>query len=479
MSLPPDDEWPAQLRHFRDFCLKLPIEDGTPLALYPEQVRMLWAYFNGTRETLILIPKKNGKSSLLAALALFHLATVPDASVYIGASSRDQATILFDQAAAMIRRSEYAAKLFDVKGGYREVRCKSTHGRLRVLAADAATADGVIPTLALVDELHRHRSADLSGVFRDGLGARQGQMLTISTAGDDLDSPLGELRQAAYNTEGAVLDDVYRYAETDGFVMHEWSLGDDDDLDDIERVKMANPAPWQTVEELQARHDSPSMRPHQWARFACGVWAAGENSIISAKEWRRGAVPGTAIPAGVDNVFVGIDLGWKRDYTALVPIYRPDPEGLTFVHRPTILKPPGDGTALRAEDIWDHLEEMYELWRPTFVIDPWAGGEQMAQRLDEDLGADVVEHSQKNQPMILAAARLSEAISESRIQHPDDPELNAHVLAAAAKPVGEDWRFAKPPKKDLKIDALVALAMAYSTLISHKPPPKATLTFLD
>jgi hypothetical protein len=125
MSLPPDDEWPAQLRHFRDFCLKLPIEDGTPLALYPEQVRMLWAYFNGTRETLILIPKKNGKSSLLAALALFHLATVPDASVYIGASSRDQATILFDQAAAMIRRSEYAAKLFDVKGGYREARCKS------------------------------------------------------------------------------------------------------------------------------------------------------------------------------------------------------------------------------------------------------------------------------------------------------------------------------------------------------------------
>jgi phage terminase large subunit-like protein len=54
-----------------------------------------------------------------------------------------------------------------------------------VLAADVDTADGVIPTLALVDEMHRHKSAGLYGVFRDGLGARDGQMLTISTAGDN------------------------------------------------------------------------------------------------------------------------------------------------------------------------------------------------------------------------------------------------------------------------------------------------------
>ena len=44
-----------------------------------------------------------------------------------------------------------------------------------MLAADEATADGVIPTLALVDELHRHRSAGLYGVFRDGLGPRTGR----------------------------------------------------------------------------------------------------------------------------------------------------------------------------------------------------------------------------------------------------------------------------------------------------------------
>ena len=58
---------------------------------------------------------------------------------------------------------------------------RATPGRIRVLAADVDTADGVIPTLALVDELHRHASAGLYGVFRDGLGPRDGQMV------DDLD----------------------------------------------------------------------------------------------------------------------------------------------------------------------------------------------------------------------------------------------------------------------------------------------------
>ena len=44
------------------------LEDGSPFELYPEQRRMLQDYFSGAEETLILIPKKNGKTTLLAAL---------------------------------------------------------------------------------------------------------------------------------------------------------------------------------------------------------------------------------------------------------------------------------------------------------------------------------------------------------------------------------------------------------------------------
>ena len=163
-----------ELAAFGRFCAALQLEDGRHMALEDFQREMLGNYFDGAIETLILIPKKNGKSTLLAALALYHLIVTPDAECVVGAASRDQATILYDQAAGFARRSAGLRARIDVKRGYREIRSRRDSGRIRVLAADVDTADGVIPTLALVDELHRHKSADLYGVFRDGLGPARG-----------------------------------------------------------------------------------------------------------------------------------------------------------------------------------------------------------------------------------------------------------------------------------------------------------------
>src|SRR5215467_3692406 len=185
---------------------------------------MLGDYFAGATETLVLLPKKNGKSTLLGALALFHLVVTLDAECVIGAASRDQATILYDQAAGFVRRSPALAARVNVKRGYREIRSAKDAGRIRVLAADVDTADGVIPTLALVDELHRHKSAGLYGVFRDGLGPREGRMVTISTAGDSQVSPLGLMRTEAYSLPDVMRDGRHLRAisKDASYAMHEW-----------------------------------------------------------------------------------------------------------------------------------------------------------------------------------------------------------------------------------------------------------------
>ncbi len=430
---------------------------------------MLTDYFNGAKESLILIPKKNGKTTLLAALALYHLIVTDDAACYIGASSREQASILYKQAHGYIRRSKWLDEYVDAKPGYREIRSRRDSGLVQVLAADANTADGVIPTLALVDELHRHKNSDLYAVFRDGLGPRKGQMITISTAGDDENSPLGLLRQGAHALKEQKHEGTYRYARKDGFAMHEWALDPDDDREDLELVLQANPAPWQTLEGLRERLESPSTRSWEWARFACGVWVSGEDSAVSEKEWRDCADPHAEIPDGTTGVTIGIDLGWKWDSTAIVPVYK-DGEKIV-VHTPTIIVPPQDGTSTPVEDIWAPIEEMAARWpAATFVLDPEAGGEQLAQRIDNELpGSRVATHSQKATTMSLAAQRLSDAIAEKKIRHPDDPQLNAHVLAAAAKPVGEGFRFVKQSKKKMPIDGIIGLAMAVSTL--HEEPP--------
>jgi phage terminase large subunit-like protein len=359
----------------------------------------------------------------------------------------------------------------------REAIHEGNAGYIRVLAADVDTSDGVTPSLAVVDELHRHKTPELAGLLRDGLGPREGRMLTISTAGDDEATPLGRLRAKAYTLPGMARDGAHRYVRSgDSFAFHEWALDPDADADDLEQVKAANPAPWLTVDELRERHDSPSTTSWQWRRFACGMWVSGEGSAISSVEWSACADPDCEIPDGASDVYVGVDLGWKHDRTALVPVWRPGKGGLIRVGRPVILSPPGDGTSLPVEDVFAACAAMARTWpQLTFVLDPLAGGEHLAQRLDADLPkVTVATHSQAHTPMCLASARLSEAIAERRIRHPDDEELTAHVLAAGVRQVGEQWRFGKQKGRDAPIDAVIALSMAVSTLLGDDGRRKRT-----
>lgn len=433
------------------------------------QRSMLEDYFDGCTETLILISKKNGKTSMIAALALFHLLVVTDATCFVGAHSRDQATIVHNQAAGFVRRSPTLRGAFDTKKGYREIRATHDEGVLRVLAADADTADGVIPTLAIVDEMHRHRKADLYGVFRDGLGARDGQLITISTAGDDELSPLGQMRTKAHQLEDASRDGAYRrHRSPNGeFVLHEWALDADQDRDDIALVKTANPASWQTLERLQARHDSPTMTGWQWARFACGVWVRGEDTAIDPRDWDALAEPGLKIPVG-SPVYLGWDNAFKGpDTTALVPVWveRADRR---VIGDPVVLEPPGDGTMLDDREILAAIVGFSAHFQIAAVVfDPNAGAQALAQQIERDLGLTMVQHAQSDTPMALADGRFREAIRRRELAHSGHEILRQHVLNAVEKPVGEAFRLIRPPRGARRpIDCLTAASMAHSTAIA-------------
>lgn len=459
----------SELDLFKEFCAgTLTVNEGGPLVVEPFQEVMLRDFFEGARSTVILISKKNGKTSLLGALALFHLLTTPDAECVVAAASRDQAGIMLRQIRGFIRRSPELLELLEVT--QRVISYEDLGGQIRILASDVDTVDGAIPTLVLIDELHRHKNPDVYGVLRDGLGPRGGRMVTISTAGDDENSALGQLRQKAYTFPGLDRDGAYRYAKTPDFALHEWALEAEDDRDDLELVKTANPASWQTIEELRRRKDDPSMMPWQWGRFACGVWMAGEESAVSEKEWRACANVDAAIPPNTIGVHVGVDLAQKWDTTAFVPTWK-RPDGVVVVHKPAILTPPQDGTSLPYEEIWTVAREMADKWPGCqFVFDPTRGGEQLAQQIDGEIeNCDWIIHSQDPRPMALAAERLVAAISERRLEHPDDQELNTHVLSAAAYFVGDRWKFVKQKRKKMPIDGVVALAMAHSLLNEAQP----------
>lgn len=460
---------PPELDDFAGFCAELRLA-GKSFVLEPFQRRILRDYFAGSTQTLAIIPKKNGKSTLVAALALYHLLTTEDAEGYIAASSREQAGIILKQARKFIRATPGLQRHLGMK--QREIVNLSDEGFVKVLASDVDTADGVIPTLAIVDELHRHKTTDLMGVFRDGLGPREGQMITITTAGDDSESPLGRMRALAYGMPTLERDGAYRYARSrDGdWVMHEWALDDTQDREDMRVVKTANPASWHTIEALQRRRSDPSTTPWQWARFACGVWLQGEDTAIGPVEW---AECGSDEHPPIGLVWrLGLDVGWKEDTTAIVPHALDD--GTVWLGAPRVLVPPvGKGVALRKREVLDAIRDLAaEYGAAVVVLDPENDGEVVAQDIEDELSLDVVAHSQKPAPMAQAAERFYAAVREGTLRHPRDDVLTRHVLNAHRKSTDDGrWRFVKENKQSRKvIDALIAAAMVHNVAVEDAQP---------
>jgi phage terminase large subunit-like protein len=458
----------SELDAFRRFCAALVLDNGKPMVLEPFQERLLGDYFEGTRETAVLVSKKNAKTTTLAALALFHLLSVPEAECVIAASSRDQAQILFDQAVGFVKRSPGLQKRVTVKRGYREIRAKDG-GRIRVLAADADTADGVIPTLALVDELHRHKSAELYHVFRDGLGPRQGRMLTISTAGDDDASPLGELRSAAYTLPVRERDGAYRRcASADGaFVLHEWALEPGADVDDMELVKTANPASWHTLESLRERHDSPSTTSWLWKRFACGIWVRG-----GAEKWMEPATwdacaEERAIPDGAD-VVLGFDGSFNMDATAIVAVQVGEPPHLDVVKVWERTAEMPDDWTVPIADVEHEIRQACKRWRVLeLVADPYRWQRSLEILRDEHVAGEVVEYPSR---MIPATTRFAEAVANKALTHSGDPDLARHVDNAVLRVGSQGAQLEKISKKSArKIDLAVAAVMAYERAAVRRP----------
>ena len=102
--------------------------------------------------------------------------------------------------------------------------------------------------------------------------------------------------------------------------MHEWCLDSEADAEVMSKVKKANPASWHTVKTLKRRHDSPSMTPWQWLRFACGIWTEGDEPWMQAAQWDRLAQEWT--PNKREPVWLGLDTGIREEPAAIVIVAR-------------------------------------------------------------------------------------------------------------------------------------------------------------
>ena len=136
------------------------------------------------REALIIVARKNGKSTLLSAIALYMLFADHEggAQVCCVASKKDQAKIVFTEAKNMVTQSPWLSQL--IKKRKSDLYVPLTFSTFEPLASDSNTLDGLNMHCGIIDELHSLKDRNIYDVSKQSMGARtQPLLLIISTAG--------------------------------------------------------------------------------------------------------------------------------------------------------------------------------------------------------------------------------------------------------------------------------------------------------
>jgi phage terminase large subunit-like protein len=430
----------------------------------PFQREIVADVLSGVEEFWVVIPEGNAKTTLMAGVALYHGDYTPTAEVLMAAASRDQAGLLFNQAAGFVERSPGFRDRFRVFEGYRRIKCKRTSGRLQVFAADDRTGDGVIPTLGLIDEPHRARNLALVRTWRGKLQKRGGQLGLLSTAGEP-GTEFEDARARALQTAAEVtVDGFHTRAAGPDSVLHDWSVPKTADVNDLEVVKRANPLSTITEDTLRKKRNSPTMTDTHWRRFVCNQAVRGDDTAIAAEEWSRLGTD-ERIPDGA-AVALGVDFGWKHDTTAIVPVMVGDSERRLF-GEPRILVPPRDGSFLQPDLVKQAFRDFLDRFDVREVVmDPDRAAE-IAWWLEDEMGVEPTLHGQSPSEMTDAYERFMEAVRNGWIRHPRDPEFTEHVLNAVARMLPDGRaRFDRPSttraasgQRRRVIDALIAAAM--------------------
>ena len=437
------------------------------------------------------IPKKMGKSELAAAVALYL--TCGDfeerAEVYGCAADRQQASIVFDVAADMVRMNPTLNRKCKILASTKRIEYTPTNSFYQVLSAEAYSKHGFNIHGVVFDELHTQPNRKLFDVMTKGSGDARMQPLyfLITTAGTDTKSICYETHQKAKDIlEGRKIDPT--------FYPVIYGADEDGDWTDPKVWKKANPSLGVTVsiDKVRAACESARQNPgeeNSFRQLRLNQWVKQAVRWMPMEKWDkcRFAVPEDELEGRV--CYGGLDLSATTDITAFVLVFPPGDEDDKYVVLPYFWIPE-DCLELRVRrdhvpyDVWErqgflqttegnvvhygHIEKFIERLGERFNIreigfDRW-GAVQMVQNL-EGMGFTVVPFGQGFKDMSPPTKELMKLVLEEKIAHGGHPVLrwmmdNIYIRTDPAGNIKPDKE-----KSTEKIDGAVATIMALDRAI--------------
>jgi len=233
-----------------------------------------------------MLPRKNGKSEIAAALAIYFLLFDGEigAEVYSAAADKDQAGLVFHVAAQMIRNDPELLAQCEIIDSQKRIVHRNSGSFYRAISAEAYSKHGFNASVVIYDELHAAPNRELWDVLATSQGARsQPLMLAISTAGYDRHSILGELYLHAQRVlENPAIDPTFLAILYEAPIGADWT---------DERVwKKANPAlgDFRSLEEMRvaaARAKEIPAQENVFRRLYLNQWTEQASRWIALTSW--------------------------------------------------------------------------------------------------------------------------------------------------------------------------------------------------
>ena len=472
---------------------------GKPFELIDWQERIIRDLFgilkkNGYRQfntAYVEIPKKQGKSELAAAVALLLCCGDGEerAEVYGCAADRQQASIVFEVAADMVRMCPALNKRVKILASQKRMVFQPTNSFYQVLSAEAYSKHGFNIHGVVFDELHTQPNRKLFDVMTKGSGDARMQPLyfLITTAGTDTQSICYETHQKALDIlEGRKIDHT--------FYPVIYGANEDEDWTSPEVWKKANPSLGITVgmDKVQAACDSAKQNPgeeNSFRQLRLNQWVKQSIRWMPMHKWDACAFPVSEDELEGRVCYGGLDLSSTTDITAFVLVFPPEDEADKYMVLPYFWIPE-DNVDLRVRrdhvpyDVWQrhgklettegnvvhygYIEKFIERLGERFNIreiafDRW-GAVQMVQNL-EGMGFTVVPFGQGFASMSPPTKELMKLVLEERIAHGGHPVLrwNMDNIFIRTDPAGNIK--ADKAKSTEKIDGAIALIMALDRAI--------------
>lgn len=221
--------------------------------------------FRKYREAFFMVARKNGKSTMLAGIALYMLLADGEAGaeVYSVATKKDQAKIIFDEVCHMVSQSPYLRK--HIKKRKSDLYFSASMSKLQPLGKNSDTLDGLNSSCVILDEAHAVKDRNLYEVMKQSQSARtQPLFVTITTAG---------------TVRECIFDDMYSYAckVADGVITDPTFLPIVYELDN--KAEWKDPGAWfkpnpglgriKKLEDLMAKVERAKQSPKDLSGILC------------------------------------------------------------------------------------------------------------------------------------------------------------------------------------------------------------------